>query len=128
MTNFEKVREFHAAFGHPIAKCPTLVTDESLKKLRIDLIQEEFEELIEAVNDGNIVAIADALGDLEYVIHGMALVYGIPQDLIFAEIHDSNMSKLGEDGKPIYREDGKILKGPGYQPPRLAPIIQHRLP
>lgn len=137
--SFERVREFHEVFGHPIVDRPSELDFERLS-LRLELIREEFCELLEASGledaamevrgvylnpDGeqNLVEIADALGDLEYVINGMALEAGIPLPDVVAEIHQSNMSKLGPDGKPIYREDGKILKGEGFKEPRLAEIL-----
>lgn len=117
------VRAFHEAFGHPIAPSPTLV-DHELALLRYDLISEELGEYATAALEGDVVEIADALGDMLYVIHGAALVHGIDLDPVFAEIQRSNMSKLGADGKPIYRKDGKILKGPGYSPPNLRRILE----
>ena len=97
----------------------------STRELRIDLIDEEFNELIDAENDGDLVAVADALADLCYVINGMALQYGINLDDCFAEVHSSNMSKLGVDGKPILRNDGKILKGPNYFKPNLEQFVKN---
>lgn len=121
-TSYDMVREFHEAFGHPAEPTPTLANQQR-KQLRLDLIEEEWNELQEAVRDNNLIAIADALGDLDYVINGMALEYGIPLPKVTAEIHRSNMTKLGPEGKPIYRPDGKILKGEGYEPPRLRDVI-----
>lgn len=89
------------------------------------LIQEEFKELIFAVEDKNIVEMADALTDMLYVIYGFGAVAGINLDMTFAEVHRSNMSKLGEDGKPVLREDGKILKGPNYSPPDLSFVLEN---
>lgn len=120
----EMVKEFHERFGHPVAAEPDqFLRDEALNVLRIALIKEELDELIDAVEMGEIVNVADALADLEYVIHGAALAWGIPLDACTAEVHRSNMSKLGEDGKPILREDGKVLKGPNYSPPDLSAVL-----
>lgn len=121
--SYERVREFHEVFGHPIADAPNLNVDKTREELRVELIREEWEELQEAVANNDVVAIADALGDLEYVINGMALEYGINLPKVVAEIHRSNMTKLGPDGKPIYREDGKILKGHGYEEPDLRSVL-----
>lgn len=120
------VTEFHEGFGHPIATKPAYTTPD-LAKLRIDLIKEETDELEAAIIDYDLTGIADALGDLMYVVVGAALVYGIPLLDVFTEIHRSNMSKLGSDGQPIYREDGKILKGPAYTQPDLLPILFPRV-
>ena len=123
-THYEMVKEFHEAFGVTNQEKPGF-PDERTRSLWIDLIDEEFNELIDAENDGDLVAVADALADLDYVINGMALQYGINLDDCFAEVHRSNMSKLGEDGKPIYREDGKVLKGPNYFKPNLLPFVKN---
>lgn len=121
--SFELVREFMEAFGHPVYDTAALIDDPEWEQMRVDLIEEELEELKEAVAARDLVGIADALGDLEYVVNGMALGCGINLPAVVSEIHRSNMTKLGEDGKPVYREDGKILKGPKYEPPRLEPIL-----
>ena len=124
---FEMVREFHETYGLVISEEPMTskeITDNvELWQLRTNLHTEEFRELGEAMLTGNIVDIADAIGDSIVVLCGTAVSYGIPLDEVFAEIHRSNMSKLGEDGKPIVREDGKILKGPNFSPPDLKSII-----
>lgn len=93
--------------------------NKEIVSLRISLIEEELRELCEAVNDKDIVEVADALADLLYVVYGAGHAFGINLDLAFTNVHVSNMSKLGEDGKPIYREDGKVLKGPNYFPPKI---------
>ncbi len=116
----DQVGEFHRAFGHPIAARPTFAARAAL---RVELIREEFEELKLAIERGDLVAIADALGDLGYVIAGAALEFGIPLERVLEEIHRSNMSKLGADGKPITRADGKSLKGPNYRPPNIAAVL-----
>jgi len=122
MTNFEMVKEFHMAFGQCCAKRPTF-PDDDITDLRIELIEEEFDELKAAVFDKNMIEVADALTDLAYVIYGMADIYGIDLDACFREVHRSNMSKLGDDGKPILRADGKFLKGPNYSPPDLKTVL-----
>src|SRR5690348_15404461 len=131
--SYERVREFMETFGHPVFDKPTEITDADWLHMRLELIREELGELYEAcgyetgewnevvptrmMHNTDIVAAADALGDLEYVVNGMAIGMGIDLPEVVAEIHRSNMTKLGPDGKPIYREDGKILKGEGYEPP-----------
>lgn len=121
-TNHDRVREFHAAFNQPVGAAPALIPAER-SALRIALIEEEFGELKDAIAAGDLVEIADALGDILYVTYGTATEYGLPINEILAEIHRANMSKLGADGKPIYREDGKVLKGPGYTRPDVAAIV-----
>lgn len=127
-TNFEMVKEFHQAFEVPSAEKPTEPSEE-LFRLREDLIAEEFGEFYDAHFDSvvdfepDLIEIADAIGDMLYVIYGTADQYGLDADAIFAEVHRSNMSKLGEDGKPIYREDGKVLKDPGFEQPKLRKVI-----
>lgn len=116
----ELVREFHLTFGAPVA---VGVTDNNINKLRYDLIKEELYELGDALVDEDLVAVADALGDLAYVVYGAALTYGIDLDAVVREIHRSNMTKLMPDGSVAYREDGKILKGPWFEEPDLAPIV-----
>src|SRR5690606_19354107 len=114
----ELVVEFHRAFDAPIYEGkPGLEHMKGRVALRQDLIDEEVKELHDAVWDRDIVEVADALADLVYVIYGFALEAGIPLAQVLEEVHRSNMSKLGEDGKPILRGDGKILKGPDYHPP-----------
>lgn len=122
MTNFEMVKEFHRTFGQCRAIDP-MFPDEDITDLRIELIEEEFDELKAAVFDKNMTEVADALTDLAYVIYGMADIYGIDLDACFREVHRSNMSKLGEDGQPIKRSDGKFLKGPNYSPPDLKTVL-----
>ena len=126
MTNFNKVWQFMHSFGQETLSRPTL-PDVDLAELRLDLIQEEVDELATAVINQDIVEIADALTDILYVTYGAGHAFGIDLDTCFTEVHRSNMSKLGIDGKPIYREDGKVLKGRGYTPPQLAKIIQSKL-
>ena len=122
MTNAEKVKEFMEAFGQEVKESPELV-DHKTAMLRLKLILEEYDELDAANADRDLVAVADALSDILYVVYGAAHAYGIPIDKCFDEVHNSNMSKLGKDGKPIYREDGKILKGPYFYEPDLKGIM-----
>jgi len=122
MTNFEKVKEFHEAFGLDIKSNPELAPKDK-QQLRLDLIEEEYRELRDGLFNRDIVEVADALTDLLYVVYGMGLVYGIDLDQCFEEVHNSNMSKLDENGKPIYREDGKVLKGPNYREPDLKTLL-----
>ena len=126
MSNFSKVFQFMHSFGQETLSRPTL-PDNELADLRLDLIQEEVDELATAFINQDIVEIADALTDILYVTYGAGHAFGLDLDECFEEVHQSNMSKLGIDGKPIYREDGKVLKGRGYKPPQLARIIQSKL-
>lgn len=119
----EQLREFERTYGGLIATTPGF-PNQKLRDLRISLIREEFDELLEAEANDDLVEVADALADMVYVIAGHATNYGIPLDTIFNEVHASNMSKLGEDGKPIYRSDGKILKGPNFWRPNIAKILK----
>ena len=124
MTNFERVHEFMQTFGQEI-KTKAEWPDEKICDLRVDLIAEELDELKEAIynKDGTLVDVADALTDLLVVVYGAGHAFGIDLNECFKEVHRSNMSKLGEDGKPIYREDGKVLKGPNYSEPDLKEIV-----
>ena len=121
-TNFELAGDFMNAFGQEVLTEPTLPSPE-LGKLRLELIREEFEELTVATNAMDIVEIADALTDILYVVYGAGHAFGIDLDECYNEVHRSNMSKLGTDGKPIYRDDGKVLKGPNYFHPNLKDIL-----
>lgn len=121
-TNFDHVEDFMTSFGQEVKTEPDH-PDEATQQLRIELIEEELNELKEAVEENNIVAIADALTDILYVTYGAGHAYGMNLDACFAEVQRSNMSKLGEDGKPIYREDGKVLKGPNYSEPNLYEVL-----
>lgn len=146
----DRVRQFHQTFGHPVSKWLNVGTEE-LRALRVRLLLEEVIELADAAglvvfNAGHemdetrivieprvedngslktpdITEMADALGDIDYVTQGAALVFGIPLNAVGTEIHASNMSKLGADGQPIYREDGKILKGPNYFKPKIGDLL-----
>lgn len=123
MTNFEKVKEFHNKFDVIVQIEPSF-PDPDTVQLRVDLIEEELQELITGIAENDIVEVADALTDILYVVYGMGDVFGIDLDKTFAEVHRSNMSKLGEDGRPIFRADGKVLKGPNYSPPDLTFIME----
>ena len=124
-TTLEQVQIFHETYGLPVKNAPD-ISDEKTNKLRVNLLAEEVEELQEALEAGDMVEVLDALTDIQYVLDGAYLSFGL-QDLktpAFEEVQRSNMSKLGEDGKPIVREeDGKILKGPDYFKPDLAQFI-----
>ena len=122
LSNFEKVREFMETFNQNVQTEPEF-PDLDTEQLRIDLIEEELGELKDACRQEDLVAVADALTDLLYVVYGAGHAFGIDLDKCFEEVHRSNMSKLGEDGKPIFREDGKVLKGPGYSEPDLARVL-----
>ena len=125
-TNFDKVRIFMDSFGQKTLKKPTLPNDE-LANLRLDLIAEETGELYSALAEKNIVEIADALTDILYVVYGAGHAFGIDLDDCFREVHESNMSKLGADGKPVYRDDGKVLKGPNFFEPKLGELLQRKI-
>ena len=118
----QMVREFHERFGLPVQEGPT-VPDGRERMLRFDLLAEEFREYNEADMTGDVVEVADALADMVYVIYGTALVYGIDLDAVLAEVHRSNMTKLGPDGRPVLREDGKIMKPEGFERPRIAEVL-----
>ena len=121
-TNFELVGDFMEAFGQDVQLEPTW-PDFNTRELRLELIAEELDELSDAVADRDMIQIADALTDLLYVIYGAGHSFGIDLDECFQEVHASNMSKLGENGRPIHREDGKVMKGPGYFEPDLEGIL-----
>ena len=118
MSNFEKVKAFMNTFGQEV-KEKTEFPNEKIIKLRYDLIKEELEELKEAIEKKNMIEIADALTDILYVTYGAGHAFGINLDKCFNEVQESNMSKLGEDQKPIYNENGKVMKGPSYFKPNL---------
>ena len=122
MTNFEKVKLFMNTYGQEV-KDKAEFSDAKTNKLRIDLIKEELEELTQAMNDKNLLEVADALTDILYVTYGAGHAFGIDLDKCFDEVQNSNMSKLGEDGKPIYNESGKVMKGPNYFKPDLSKFI-----
>ncbi len=121
----KSVKIFHKAFGVKISNKPTLELSKDILKLRHSLMEEENNEYLKAVEEKNLIEVADALGDMLYILCGTILTHGF-QNLIediFDEIQSSNMSKLGDDGKPIYRNDGKVLKGPNYKKPNIKKII-----
>lgn len=118
MTNFKDVGTFMETFGQEVKTTPEF-PDADTVALRIELIAEELNELFDACEHNDIVGVADALADILYVTYGAGHAFGIDLDKCFAEVQRSNMSKLGEDGKPIYRDDGKVLKGPNYSEPDL---------
>lgn len=122
MNPFECVREFHVTYGLPIADSPGHPSADRVK-LRRDLISEEYWEYDRAVEKEDLIGVADALGDLFYVIVGAALEYGIPLEDVITEIHRSNLTKLDTDGGVIRRIDGKVLKGPLYEEPQIAKIL-----
>ena len=122
VSNFELVGDFMEAFGQTVQVDPTW-PDFSTRELRLELISEEFSELAQAIDDRDMIQIADALTDLLYVVYGAGHAFGIDLDECFQEVHSSNMSKLGPNGKPIHREDGKVMKGPGYFEPDLEGIL-----
>ena len=122
MSNFSKVGTFMKTFGQEVKTEPSLST-EKINKLRIDLIKEELEELKEAMNNKDLLEVADALTDILYVTYGAGHAFGIDLDKCFEEVQNSNMSKLGKDGKPIYNEKGKVMKGPNYFKPNLSKYV-----
>ena len=122
MTNFEKVGTFMKTFGQEL-KTKSELSTEKINKLRISLIEEELDELKLAIKEKNIKEVADALTDILYVTYGAGHAFGINLDKCFEEVQNSNMSKLGDDGKPIYNEHGKVMKGPSYFKPDLNKFI-----
>ena len=122
MTNFEKVKQFMQTFGQEV-KTKASFSDETTNQLRLDLISEELEELKNAMTSKNLLEVADALTDILYVTYGAGHAFGINLDKCFDEVQNSNMSKLGSDGKPIYNESGKVMKGPDYFKPDLSKYL-----
>ena len=122
MSNFNKVGTFMKTFGQEVKTEPSLSTDK-INKLRIDLIKEDLQELTEAINNKDLLEVADALTDILYVAYGAGHAFGIDLDKCFEEVQNSNMSKLGEDGNPIYNESGKVMKGPNYFKPDLSKFV-----
>jgi predicted HAD superfamily Cof-like phosphohydrolase len=123
MTNFEKVGSFMKTFGQEVKSKPSLSTDK-INNLRLSLIKEELEELKDAIKKKDLLEIADALTDILYVTYGAGHAFGINLDKCFDEVQKSNMSKLGADSKPIYNENGKVMKGPNYFKPDLSKFIK----
>mgnify|MGYP001183129254 FL=1 len=122
MTNFESVRKFMETFGQEVKKKAEFPS-EKITSLRYDLINEELEEFKEAISKRDIKEVADALTDILYVTYGAGHAFGINLDKCFKEVQNSNMSKLGEDGKPIYNDKGKVMKGPNYFKPNLKKFV-----
>ena len=122
MTNFDKVGTFMKTFGQEVKTKPSFSTDK-INKLRLDLIKEELNELTEAMNNKDLLEVADALTDILYVTYGAGHAFGINLDKCFEEVQNSNMSKLDENGKPIYNEHGKVMKGPNYFKPDLSKFV-----
>ncbi|MDA7638161.1 nucleoside triphosphate pyrophosphohydrolase family protein [Candidatus Pelagibacter sp.] len=122
MSNFNKVKTFMETFGQEVKTKPSFSTDK-INSLRYDLIKEELEELKEAMENKDLLEVADALTDILYVTYGAGHAFGIDLDKCFEEVQNSNMSKLGEDGKPIYNEFGKVMKGPKYFKPDLTKFV-----
>ena len=122
MTNFEKVGKFMETFGQEV-KSKSSLSSEKINNLRVSLIEEELEELKHAIKEKNLLEVADALTDLLYVTYGAGHAFGINLDKCFDEVQKSNMSKLGLDGKPIYSDKGKVLKGPKYFKPNLSHFL-----
>ena len=122
MSNFNKVKTFMETFGQEVKTKPSFSTDK-INSLRYDLIKEELEELKEAMENKDLLEVADALTDILYVTYGAGHAFGIDLDKCFEEVQSSNMSKLGEDGKPIYSESGKVLKGSNYFKPDLTKFV-----
>ena len=122
MTNFEKVKLFMQTFGQEV-KTKASFSDEKTNQLRLDLISEELEELKNAMASKDLLEVADALTDILYVTYGAGHAFGINLDKCFDEVQNSNMSKLGSDGKPIYNDSGKVMKGPDYFKPDLSKFL-----
>ena len=123
-SNFEKVKDFMDVFGQEV-KTKAEFPDINTSTLRLKLINEEYKELVESMEQQDLIGVADALTDLLYVVYGAGLAFGINLDECFDEVHRSNMSKLDSNGNPIYREDGKVMKSPNYFEPNLEKIIRN---
>ncbi len=123
MSNFSSVKKFMSTFGQEVKTKPDF-PDEKIQKLRVDLIEEELSELKDAIKNKDMKEVADALTDILYVTYGAGHAFGIDLDSCFDEVQKSNMSKLGKDGKPIYNEHGKVLKGPDYFKPNLEKFLK----
>jgi len=123
MTNFEKVKTFMQTFGQDVKSKPAFSTDK-INDLRYNLIKEELEELKQALDNKDLLEVADALTDILYVTYGAGHAFGIDLDKCFDEVQNSNMSKLGSDGKPIYNDAGKVMKGPDYFKPDLSKFLK----
>ena len=122
MSNFNKVGTFMKTFGQEVKTKPSFSSDK-INKLRLDLIKEELDELQEAMKNNDLLEVADALTDILYVTYGAGHAFGIDLDKCFDEVQNSNMSKLGQNGEPIYNESGKVMKGPNYFKPDLSKFV-----
>ena len=122
MSNFNKVGTFMKTFGQEVKSKPSFSSNK-INKLRIDLIKEELDELQEAMKNNDLLEVADALTDILYVTYGAGQAFGIDLDKCFDEVQNSNMSKLGENGEPIYNDSGKVMKGPNYFKPNLSKFV-----
>lgn len=122
ITNFEMVGDFMEAFGQEVLYMP-IMPSSTLMALRLDLINEEVQELRDGMGKRSMLEMADALTDILYVVYGAGHAFGIDLDECFDEVHRSNMTKLGEDGRPLYRKDGKVMKGPNYEEPDLSQFL-----
>jgi|TARA_B100001175_G_C19387808_1_gene579835 predicted HAD superfamily Cof-like phosphohydrolase len=123
MSNFKDVKVFMEKFGQMVRTKPQFPDDKTMQ-LRLNLIKEELSELEEAMKTKNLKEVADALTDILYVTYGAGYAYGIDLDQCFKEVQRANMSKLGEDGKPIYNDQGKVMKGPNYTKPDLSKFVK----
>ena len=123
MTNFQKVKKFMVTFGQEVKSKPSF-SSEKINKLRFNLIKEELDEFKQALGNNDLLEVADALTDILYVTYGAGHAFGIDLDACFEEVQNSNMSKLGNDGKPIYNDQGKVMKGPNYFKPDLSKFIK----
>jgi predicted HAD superfamily Cof-like phosphohydrolase len=122
------VAEFHSAFNLPMRQLPSAEIDDALARLRVALLEEEVSEFVTASEKADLVGITDALADIVYVAYGTALTYGIDLDSALREVHRSNMSKLGSDGAPLIRGDGKVLKSERSSPPNIAEVLRRQIP
>ena len=123
MTNFQKVKKFMETFGQEVKSSPSF-SSEKINKLRYNLIKEELDEFKQALDNNDLLEVADALTDILYVTYGAGHAFGIDLDACFDEVQNSNMSKLGSDGKPIYNDQGKVMKGPKYFKPNLSKFMK----
>ena len=123
MTNFQKVKNFMETFGQEVKSSPSF-SSSKINELRYNLIKEELDELKQALDNNDLLEVADALTDILYVTYGAGHAFGIDLDACFQEVQNSNMSKLGKDGKPIFNDQGKVMKGPNYFKPDLSKYIK----
>ena len=123
MTNFQKVKNFMETFGQEVKSSPSF-SSSKINKLRYNLIKEELDEFKQALDNNDLLEVADALTDILYVTYGAGHAFGIDLDACFQEVQNSNMSKLGKDGKPIFNDQGKVMKGPNYFKPDLSKYIK----